>query len=415
MTGLSFREQCKKLTPISAYVRIGQAYNVETGKKPKISIIIPAYNGADYLRECIDSVQNQTLKEIEIILVNDGSYDNSLKIMEEYAAADDRISVLSQENQGLSCSRNKGMQYVRGTYIEFLDCDDMLTPNTASELFDYAESEKLDVLFFGATTIYENENLALQFSQYRQYYSFKSDFPAQNGQALFSAMQKKNCFRESACLALYRAAYLLENRLMFYPGILHEDTLFTFQALLLANHAARTGNNYYIRRIQSNSIMTREKTYRNMYGNLKCYTQMMAFVETHEIDELIMPEVVKFVTLIKQQIIRLNKTLPENELRKTASLTVIEKMWFDQIVRTENNSGKIAADQIVRTGNSSGKTAGILTVGDEAQLIRASASYKIGRFVTYIPRTIRGGIRCYREHGWSYTVDQVLKYFGLHK
>ena len=93
-------------------------------RQPVVSVIIPVYNVEPYLRECLESVIHQTLREIEIICVNDGSTDNSLRVLEEYQGRDDRISVISQDNQGLSAARNCGMRYAGGEYIYFLDSDD---------------------------------------------------------------------------------------------------------------------------------------------------------------------------------------------------------------------------------------------------------------------------------------------------
>ena len=91
---------------------------------PKVSVIIPVYNVEKYLKQCLDSVVNQTLKDIEIICVNDGSTDNSLEILEEYAQKDNRIIIISQENQGQSVARNIALEKATGEYVGFVDSDD---------------------------------------------------------------------------------------------------------------------------------------------------------------------------------------------------------------------------------------------------------------------------------------------------
>ena len=93
---------------------------------PKVSVIIPVYNVEDYLRQCLDSVINQTLKDIEIICVDDGSTDNSLQIFREYEQKDSRVKVLTQKNQYAGVARNTGMNIARGHYYVFLDSDDFL-------------------------------------------------------------------------------------------------------------------------------------------------------------------------------------------------------------------------------------------------------------------------------------------------
>lgn len=92
----------------------------------KVSVIIPVYNVEKYLEECLDSIINQTLKEIEIICIDDGSTDSSLNVLENYKKKDKRIIVLQQQNLGAGAARNKGLDLARGKYLSFLDADDFL-------------------------------------------------------------------------------------------------------------------------------------------------------------------------------------------------------------------------------------------------------------------------------------------------
>ena len=94
----------------------------------KVSVILPVYNGETYLSECLDAILGQTLKEIEVICVNDGSTDRSPEILREYAARDSRIRVIDQENTGAGAARNNGMAQARGEYLSFLDADDFFEP-----------------------------------------------------------------------------------------------------------------------------------------------------------------------------------------------------------------------------------------------------------------------------------------------
>ena len=114
-------------------------------QNPKISIIIPIYNTEEYLRECLNSVINQTLKEIEIILIDDGSTDNSGKICEEYASKDKRIKVIHQKNQGAAISRNKGIDLAQGKYLYFLDSDDYIESDTLEKMLNKIEQEDADI------------------------------------------------------------------------------------------------------------------------------------------------------------------------------------------------------------------------------------------------------------------------------
>ena len=111
---------------------------------PKISVIIPCYNVEKYLRECLDSVVNQTLKDIEIICVNDGSTDGTQKILEEYAQKDDRILLINKPNGGLSLARNTGMEKMRGEYVAFLDSDDWVDLDFYEKLYNAAKQNGAD-------------------------------------------------------------------------------------------------------------------------------------------------------------------------------------------------------------------------------------------------------------------------------
>ena len=114
----------------------------------KVSVIIPVYNVERYLEECLDSVVNQTLEDIEIICINDGSTDNSLDILDTYAKKDSRIKIINQENRGLSASRNNGLKISTGKYICFLDSDDYLELNALMEAYAISERYSLDMCLF---------------------------------------------------------------------------------------------------------------------------------------------------------------------------------------------------------------------------------------------------------------------------
>ena len=116
----------------------------------KVSIIIPVYNVEDYLPKCLDSCINQTLYDIEIICVNDGSTDCSLRIGEHFAVIDPRIQIIDQENKGLASARNAGIRAANGQWIMFLDSDDFLSENACERIWLESQHEKTDVVIFGS-------------------------------------------------------------------------------------------------------------------------------------------------------------------------------------------------------------------------------------------------------------------------
>lgn len=113
---------------------------------PKVSVIVPVYNVEDYLNECIDSLINQTLDDIEIICVDDGSTDSSAEILRGYE--DERIKIITHENGGLSVARNTGLEHVSGEYIYFLDSDDILCENALEIMYNTSQEKSLDMLIF---------------------------------------------------------------------------------------------------------------------------------------------------------------------------------------------------------------------------------------------------------------------------
>ena len=117
--------------------------------KPIISIIVPIYNVEKYLNRCMTSLLNQTIKNIEIILVDDGSPDNCPQLCEQYALLDDRIKVIHKKNEGLGYARNSGLEVAKGEYIAFVDSDDYVSTNMYEELYNAAKTQSFDIVYCG--------------------------------------------------------------------------------------------------------------------------------------------------------------------------------------------------------------------------------------------------------------------------
>ena len=156
-----------------------------------VSVIIPVYNVEKYLVDCLESVIQQSMREIEIICVNDGSTDSSYDILSEYADKDPRILILNKENKGLSAARNTGLRKASGKYILFLDSDDYLSsPDILESLCKKADKEELDQLYFDAKVVFENENVKAANSNYITYYQRKKNYTdILSGKELFCEFQ----------------------------------------------------------------------------------------------------------------------------------------------------------------------------------------------------------------------------------
>ena len=182
------------------------------GSTSKISVIIPVYNVEQYLEACLISVVSQTLREIEIICINDGSLDKSIYILNRYAEEDERIKVITQANGGLSVARNSGLREATGEYIYFLDSDDYLATNDAlSLMYESVYIEKIDILSFNHRTIGLEEEIYLRAMPHGDVLDGKT-YLQHNG--MWSVM---------VWLRLYRRAYLTSIDFSFTPNITSED------------------------------------------------------------------------------------------------------------------------------------------------------------------------------------------------
>ena len=373
--------------------------------KPSVSVIIPIYNGEKYLEECLESVINQTFYNIEIICVNDGSNDDSLEIINHYAKKDDRIGVISQKNCGQSIARNVGINCSQGEYIIFLDCDDLLKLNAISKLYSFVKKNDLDILFYCADSFFENTEMKEKFKTYIEYYHAKEEFTERiKGSELMMKLVKCNEYRVSPCLQMIKREHLIKNKIEFFNGILHEDNLFTFKNILKADKTAKIKDVLYLRRVRSNSIMTKQRSFKNFYGFLKCYEEMIIELSRMKIsDEAIMDSIIKIVYDIREAVYKNFKILNQEEKEKIKKMTFIERLWLENILNnydiTKNQFTNTEVIPLNKYNN----------IEKEINNLKKSNSYKIGRVITFIPRKIRGGIKCYKQHGVKYTLKRICQ------
>ncbi len=224
-----------------------------------ISVIIPVYNVEEYLRECVDSVINQTYENLEIILVDDGSTDSSGRICDEYAEKDSRVSAIHQKNGGLSVARNTGLSKSNGVYIYFLDSDDYIAENAIEVLTSIAEKDNSDIVFFDAVSFADTADFTV-----KQNYIRKKKYKTDSGYNVFSALNKNKEFHSAVYLMLFKNDFIIKNDLRFIPDILHEDMVFTYHALCFAKVVSQYDKALYYRRYRKNSIMTSSKTKKHL-------------------------------------------------------------------------------------------------------------------------------------------------------
>lgn len=245
----------------------------------KVSVILPIYNVASYLDETIGSLLNQSLKEIEIIAVNDGSTDHSEEIIRKYMQQDSRISYFYQENQGQSVARNLALQHAIGDYIYMMDSDDVLEdPNALQIYYEYAEKYKADFIFFDGDTFSEDNANRTTWNTKRTHL-VEENIPYE-GEYLLNLMLDKSVHNCVVWLLLIDRNYLNHIGLKFYPGIIHEDELFT-TILTLQSHSIYCLKQSFIKhRIRSASTMGLRYTKRNMNCYLTVIDELFKFQDS---------------------------------------------------------------------------------------------------------------------------------------
>lgn len=225
-------------------------------KGMKVSIILPVYNVEKYLRECMESAVNQTLDSVELIAVNDGSTDNSLNILEEYREKYN-IKIINQENKGLSEARNSGLRIASGEYVYFLDSDDYIDLEAMEYCYNKCKENDLDIINFDAISFQDENDKEAKLDieeEYDRGHILNSD--VYKGEDFYNYLISNNAYRQPVWLSMYKTSFLKENNLDFYPGLIHEDELFTKIAYLQSSRIIYVPKQFFHRRVRSNSIMT---------------------------------------------------------------------------------------------------------------------------------------------------------------
>lgn len=196
----------------------------------KVSVIIPVYNVRPYLERCIQSVLCQTYKDLEIILVDDGSTDGSGELVDQLSDLDSRINVIHQKNQGQSSARNNGLFIARGEYVVFLDSDDeWLVADGLEKLLKDVDRNKSDLILFKCVNIWNDTRIVPT-----KDYDIKHIQSLGDGSAVFDYLVRIQRFNMSACFLLVRRELLIQNNIFFPVGYISEDL---YWSLHLWQHA----------------------------------------------------------------------------------------------------------------------------------------------------------------------------------
>ena len=252
--------ECKKNAEINDY---------------KVSVIVPVYNVEDYLEECVNSLVGQTLEDIEILLIDDGSTDLSGVMCDGYAEKYPNVSVIHKTNGGLGDARNVGTRVAKGKYIYFIDSDDLLEKCALQYLYDEAEKKYLDVVLFSAECFTDEKDFTFDKEQYKRT-SFLNE--VMSGTSLFEKLYLVHEYYASIPLRFYNRKYFVENNYTF-PDIIHEDEFPGFISLIFADRAECLAYRFYKRRFRKGSIMTSKKAYNSSMGYLYTWKELIVACE----------------------------------------------------------------------------------------------------------------------------------------
>lgn len=378
----------------------------EKNDDPKVSIVLPIYNVEKYLRQSVNSAINQTLQDIEIILVDDGSTDASPQIADEYANKDSRVKVIHKKNGGLSSARNAGVRIARGKYVYYLDSDDYIAENAMEILYEKAEENDLDMVFFNADSFLDEDDQQSAILQrkargYLDYYKRNGDYNGvMKGKDLFCKMHSKGEHRSSVCIQFIKRKFCLLKNLFFYEGILQEDNLYTLKAILCAERTMFIPQTFFHRRVRANSIMTQPQGYKNFYGYFVTYCEALRFISDNNFTSSINKEVIDEINnCYRMAAIRLWKKISTEERKKFVSqLTIFQKNLWETVEEIEIKKNAAREN---------------MNLKKQIKGLKNSVSFKVGRVLTWAPRKIRGGVKCLSQHGIGYTIKRTIEHFGI--
>lgn len=239
-----------------------------------MAVIIPVYNTENYLTDCLDSVVNQTNPFEQVIIIDDGSTDTSLKVCKEYEEKYKYIKVISKENQGQGVARNLGLRMINSDYVMFLDSDDYIQKDTVEVLLKNLKKEQLDILYFDSNILNDLDD-EVKKNVYDR--SLKAPREVMSGTEYF-----EKCFPHaytvSPCMVAFRTSFLKEKSLSFPETRIYEDIVFSFKAVHKAQKVQYIPNKLYVRRYRENSTITSELTYKKWRQLNCCYLECLDYI-----------------------------------------------------------------------------------------------------------------------------------------
>ena len=371
----------------------------------EVSVIIPVYNTEPWLEECLKSVCSQTLQNIEIICINDGSTDNSLRVLQRYAEHDDRIIIINQENRGVSHARNTGINRAGGKYIYFLDSDDYIEYDALKFLVCEMQAKNLEILFFNTNILAEKNADDKRVQKNINYYRRIHEYPSEcRGEELYRLFWENKEYVVSVCTFLTDRNFLIRHSLEFPEGIIHEDELFIFECLLSASRAGFSDRALYNRRVRPGSIMDMKHPEKVIFSVFSCFVslkQMLQFCSTEaefrkENEEAVFSNLKRIATVCYNRYGTLNDTS-----RKRLFAILGKDLFLFRLLILNLYNGNEALKRLTAENKLNSKLLKKLETGakknskldGELKRIKSGWSFRLGRTITYLPSKVKSWLK----------------------
>lgn len=378
-----------------------------------VSVIIPVYNTKDYLIKSINSILNQSLKDIEIIIIDDGSTDGSFDVIKRYKEIDPRVVIVKlDKNSGQSVARNIGLNIARGKYVYFFDSDDLLLIKALEKLFHLAETNNADVVYFSGKAEYESDELHRLYPQYESYYKRNNEYKDfLDGESMYIDLVKNHDYNVSPCLQFIRTSFLKENNIIFYEGIIYEDNIFSFDVIMHAKKVLVIQDAYFIRNVRFGSTVTSVLSYKHYEGMLVVVYHLMRYLENYNSKDKLF--YAALVSQIKGYLKQLTKIYSQLDIYNKNYIYRLEKQYRiindllindlvdRQKIENENRRLKSKLQELNMKKNKD-------FVNIESDTFKNSLLKKDKASVLYsFYIMLYGGVKCYKEHGLKYTIKRL--------
>lgn len=236
-----------------------------------VTVIVPVYNSEKYLEKCLDSIVRQTYHNIEVIIVDDGSTDNSEAVYRKFSGMDPRIKIYKQMNKGASAARNYGLSVAKGDFIYTCDSDDYIAVDAIERIIDVMKDSCADFVFFDGKTFSDAD------PSDKGTYKRMGRYEPADGMTMAKKLFINDEYKPGSPLALYRRDLLIRNKISFFEGIICEDELFSFYTYNHAKKVIYLDDQLYNRRIREGSVMASSVGSTKKF--ISCYTVFLEMLK----------------------------------------------------------------------------------------------------------------------------------------